>query len=152
MLSFGPFKVFLLISYIGNNENPPITDEICWSLDIRYCGAQLYFGHPYVCKWPKSIDQEEVKNAKKGGEKGEEKIVVGETMTKNLNGTKILAISERNKLDSEKVVGSKDVSATRVLVKDNYSWKLWKKKRRDGKEKDGNGKRKTVNETRAIQG
>ena len=28
--------------YIGNNENPPITDEICWSLDFRYCGAQLY--------------------------------------------------------------------------------------------------------------
>ena len=42
MLNLGPFISFLLISYIGNNENPPITDEICWSLVIRYCGAQLY--------------------------------------------------------------------------------------------------------------
>ena len=36
MLNYGPFKSFLFISYIGNNENPPITDEIGWSLDIRY--------------------------------------------------------------------------------------------------------------------
>ena len=42
MLNLGPFKSFLLISYIGNNENLPITDEVCWSLDIRYCGASLY--------------------------------------------------------------------------------------------------------------
>ena len=39
MLNFGPFKSFLFTSYIGNNENPPITDKISWSLDIRYCGA-----------------------------------------------------------------------------------------------------------------
>ena len=43
MLSLGPFKPFLFNSYIGNSENPPITDEIWWSLDVRYCGAQLYF-------------------------------------------------------------------------------------------------------------
>ena len=29
-------------SYTGNNEKPLITDKICWSLDIRYCGASLY--------------------------------------------------------------------------------------------------------------
>ena len=45
MLNLGPFMSFLLISYIGNNENPPITDEIGWSLDVRYCGASLYFFH-----------------------------------------------------------------------------------------------------------
>ena len=44
MLNFGPFRLFLFISYIGNNENPPITDESCWSLDIRYCGVWLYLG------------------------------------------------------------------------------------------------------------
>ena len=43
MLNLGPFEPFLLISYIGNNENPPITDEICWSIDVRYCGVPLYF-------------------------------------------------------------------------------------------------------------
>ena len=42
MLNLGPFKTFLLISYIGNNENPPITDEICWSLHVRYCEVPLY--------------------------------------------------------------------------------------------------------------
>ena len=42
MLGLGPFKKFLLIFYIGNNENPLITEDICWSLDVRYCGAQLY--------------------------------------------------------------------------------------------------------------
>ena len=42
MLNLGPFKTFLLISYIGNNENPPITDEICWFLHVRYCGVPLY--------------------------------------------------------------------------------------------------------------
>ena len=42
MLNLGPLKSFLLISYNGNNENPPITDEICWSLDVRYSEAQLY--------------------------------------------------------------------------------------------------------------
>ena len=42
MLNHGPFKSFLLISYIGNNENPPITNEIGWSLDVRYCGVSLY--------------------------------------------------------------------------------------------------------------
>ena len=36
MLNLGPFKSFLFTSYIGNNENPPITDGICWS---RYCGV-----------------------------------------------------------------------------------------------------------------
>ena len=36
MLNYGPFKSLLFISYIGNKENPPITDEIGWSLDIRY--------------------------------------------------------------------------------------------------------------------
>ena len=30
-------------SSIGNNNNSPITDEISWSIDIRYCGVQLYF-------------------------------------------------------------------------------------------------------------
>ena len=48
MLNFGPFMSFLFNSYIGNNENPPITDEICWSLDIRYCGAPLYAVIPSV--------------------------------------------------------------------------------------------------------
>ena len=33
---------FLFIFYIGNNKTPPITDEICWSLDFRYCEVQLY--------------------------------------------------------------------------------------------------------------
>ena len=42
MLNFGPFKSFLFIFYIGNNKNPPVTDKICWSLEIRYCGASLY--------------------------------------------------------------------------------------------------------------
>ena len=42
MPNLGPFKPFLFNFYIGNNENPPITDEICWSLDVRYCGASLY--------------------------------------------------------------------------------------------------------------
>ena len=42
MLNFGPFKSFLFTTYISNNENPPITDKICWSLDIRYCEAYLY--------------------------------------------------------------------------------------------------------------
>ena len=42
MLNFGPFKLFLFIFYIRNNKNPPITDEVCWSLDIRYCGTELY--------------------------------------------------------------------------------------------------------------
>ena len=42
MLNYGPFKSFLFISFIGNNENPPITDEIGWSLDIRYSEVQLY--------------------------------------------------------------------------------------------------------------
>ena len=42
MLNLGPLKSFLFTSYISHNENPPITDEICWSLDIRYCGASLY--------------------------------------------------------------------------------------------------------------
>ena len=42
MLNLGPFKSFFFIFYIGNNENPPITEEICWSLDVRYCGASLY--------------------------------------------------------------------------------------------------------------
>ena len=42
MLNPGPFKLSLLIFYIGNNKNPPITDEIYWSLDFRYCGVQLY--------------------------------------------------------------------------------------------------------------
>ena len=44
MLNLGPFKSFLFIFYIGNNENPPITDEISWFLNIRYCGASLYLG------------------------------------------------------------------------------------------------------------
>ena len=39
MLNLGPLKLFLLVFYIGNNINPPITDGIYWSLDIRYCGA-----------------------------------------------------------------------------------------------------------------
>ena len=43
MLNLSSFKLFLSILHLGNNENPPITDEICWSLDFRYCGAQLYF-------------------------------------------------------------------------------------------------------------
>ena len=47
MINLGPFMSFLLISYIGNNENPP-TDEICWSLDVRYCGASLYVIAPHV--------------------------------------------------------------------------------------------------------
>ena len=47
MPNFGPFKSFLFNSYIGNNENPPITDEIWWSLDVRYCGAQLYMQYEY---------------------------------------------------------------------------------------------------------
>ena len=42
MLNHGPFKSFLFIFYIGNKENPPITDEISWSLDFRYCEWQLY--------------------------------------------------------------------------------------------------------------
>ena len=42
MPSLGPFKQFLFNFFIGNSENPPITDEIWWSLDVRYCGAQLY--------------------------------------------------------------------------------------------------------------
>ena len=42
MVNFGPFRLFLIISYIGNNENPPITDEICWSLHVQYCGVPLY--------------------------------------------------------------------------------------------------------------
>ena len=51
MLNFGPFKTFLFIYYIRDNENPPITDEICWSLDIRYCGASLYILFPeYISK------------------------------------------------------------------------------------------------------
>ena len=41
ILNPGPFKSFLLISYIGNTKNPPITDELCWSL-VRYCGVSLY--------------------------------------------------------------------------------------------------------------
>ena len=32
-----PSSHFFFTSYNGNNKNPPITDEICWSLDIRYC-------------------------------------------------------------------------------------------------------------------
>ena len=36
MLNYGPFKSLLFISYIGNKKNLPITDEIGWSLDIRY--------------------------------------------------------------------------------------------------------------------
>ena len=36
MLNNGPYKPFLFVSYIGNNENLPITDKIDWSLDIRY--------------------------------------------------------------------------------------------------------------------
>ena len=47
MLNFGPFKPFLLIFYIGNNKNPSITDEICWSLDFRYCEVQLYTVHKH---------------------------------------------------------------------------------------------------------
>ena len=46
MPSLDPFKPFLFYSYFGNNKNPPITDEICWSLDIQYCGASLYFKCP----------------------------------------------------------------------------------------------------------
>ena len=42
MLNLGSSMSFFLISFIGNNKNPPITDEICWSLDFRYCGVQLY--------------------------------------------------------------------------------------------------------------
>ena len=48
------FKLFLFIFDIGNNKNPPITDEVCWSLDFRFCGAQLYivllppFFHPLL--------------------------------------------------------------------------------------------------------
>ena len=49
MLNLGPFKSFLLTFYIGNNGNPPITDEISWSLDVRYCGAQLYVKERYLC-------------------------------------------------------------------------------------------------------
>ena len=37
MLNFGPFMAFLYISYIGNNKNPPITDEIYLSLDATVC-------------------------------------------------------------------------------------------------------------------
>ena len=47
MPSLGPFKPFLFDSYIGNNKNPPKTDEICWSLDFWYCGAQLYLKHQF---------------------------------------------------------------------------------------------------------
>ena len=40
-----PSRHFFFISYVGNNKNPQITDEIYWSLDVRYCGASLYI-HP----------------------------------------------------------------------------------------------------------
>ena len=42
----------LYISYIDNNKNPPITDKVYWSLDIRYCGVQLYW-----TDWDKDICQ-----------------------------------------------------------------------------------------------
>ena len=42
MLDCSPFKLFFSIYHIGNNKNPPRTDEICWSLEIRYCGVSLY--------------------------------------------------------------------------------------------------------------
>ena len=56
MLNLGPFKSFLLISYIGNNENPPITDKICWSLDARFCGASLYL----MIHFPSSLSVSEL--------------------------------------------------------------------------------------------
>ena len=59
MLNFGPFKSILLIFFTGNNENPPTTDEICWSLDFRYCGAQLYLSClrnvDYIVEYRKSV-------------------------------------------------------------------------------------------------
>ena len=39
LLNFGLLMSFLFTSYIGNNKNLLITDEMCWSLNIRYCGA-----------------------------------------------------------------------------------------------------------------
>ena len=42
MLNFSIFKLFFFISYIVNNENLPIKDKICWSLDFRCCGVSLY--------------------------------------------------------------------------------------------------------------
>ena len=58
MLNLSPFKPFLLTFYIGNNEHPPIIEEICWSLDVRYCGASLYsfsheLGREKVNEWVK---------------------------------------------------------------------------------------------------
>ena len=47
-------KVTMLLDYLienikemikgndGNDGNPSVTNESCWSLDIRYCGIQLY--------------------------------------------------------------------------------------------------------------
>ena len=67
MPSLGPFKPFLFNSYIGNNENPPITDKICWALDVRYCEASLYFFQNsiftchYKTKWTKTSWQREYK-------------------------------------------------------------------------------------------
>ena len=54
MLNLGPFKLFLFNSYIGNNKNPPITDEICRSLDVRYCchcTFILYTFYTYIFYW-----------------------------------------------------------------------------------------------------
>ena len=46
MLNLGPFKSFLFIFYIGDNENPLITEEIYWSLEICYCGVSLWRKRP----------------------------------------------------------------------------------------------------------
>ena len=46
MLILCPFSFFSFISYIRSKRIPPITDEICWSLEIRWRGIQLYINQP----------------------------------------------------------------------------------------------------------
>ena len=40
--SLQPDFFYLIISYVGYNKIPPIRNEICWSLEIRWSGIQLY--------------------------------------------------------------------------------------------------------------
>ena len=79
MLNLGTFKSFLLIVYIGINENLPITDEICWPLDFWYCGMQLYFKTILISNFEyssqsKKITEEKIVQAKKI----EKKIILAE--------------------------------------------------------------------------